>query len=191
MTWHIREAVRQIGTGGIIAYPTETLYGLGCDPFNGNTVLHLLALKQRRIEQGLVLVASNFSQLEPLLLPLTPAVRKRVSKPAKNPVTWVLPCLPEMPVWLRGKHPSLAVRVTSHPVAAGLCEQWGGPLVSTSANIHGKRPATSPLAVRKAFDRQLDYILHGRDVATNKPSEIRDGLTGKVLRAGALPTNVC
>ena len=183
MTWHIREAVRQIGTGGIIAYPTETLYGLGCDPFNGNTVLHLLALKQRNIEQGLVLIASNFSQLEPLLLPLTVAVRKRVSKPAKAPVTWVLPCLPEMPVWLRGKHPSLAVRVTSHPVAAGLCERWGGPLVSTSANIHGTRPATSPLAVRKAFDRQLDYILHGRGVATNSPSEIRDGLTGKVLRA--------
>jgi L-threonylcarbamoyladenylate synthase len=186
MTWHTREAVRQIGAGGIIAYPTETLYGLGCDPFNGNTVLHLLALKQRRVEQGLVLVASNFSQLEPLLMPLTAAVRKRVSQPASTPVTWVLPCLPEMPVWLRGKHTSLAVRVTSHPVAAWLCERWGGPLVSTSANIHGRRPATSPLAVRKAFDRQLDYILHGQQLATNKPSEIRDGLTGVVLRtAGA------
>jgi len=183
VNWKIREAVRQLEDGGIIAYPTETIYGLGCDPFNGAAVLHLLALKQRSIEQGLVLIASNFTQLEPLLMPLTTAVKKRVAMPATTPVTWVLPCLPEMPVWLRGKHPSLAVRVTSHPVAAAVCEQWGGPLVSTSANIHGKRPATSPLAVRKVFDRQLDCILHGCGVATNSPSEIRDGLTGKVLRA--------
>ena len=183
MTWHTREAVRKIATGGIIAYPTETLYGLGCDPFNGNTVLHLLALKQRGTEQGLVLIANNFSQLEPLLLPMTAAVRKRVSKPAKAPVTWVLPCLPEIPVWLRGKHQSLAVRITSHPVAAGLCARWGGPLVSTSANLHGKRPATNPLAVRKVFDRQLDCILHDPHVATNRPSEIRNGLTGEILRA--------
>ncbi len=181
MSWKIREAVRRLEHGGIIAYPTETVYGLGCDPFNATAVHHLLALKQRGIEQGLVLVASDFAQLKPLLLPLRPATESRVTKAGPTAITWVLPCLPEVPVWLRGKYTSLAVRVTSHPLAAELCEQWGGPLVSTSANLRGRHPATGPLAVRKAFNDQLDYILHG-EPGSGRSSEIRDGISGKILR---------
>ena len=183
MTWHIREAVWQLASGGVIACPTETVYGLGCDPFNGHAVLHLIELKKRSIDQGLILVASHIEQLEPLLLPLTAASRKHVALPSKPPVTWVLPCLPEIPAWLRGKHDSLAVRVSNHPVTAALCSHWGGPLVSSSANIHGKRPATSPLAVRKAFNGQLDYILHGTCGSNHRPSQIRNGLTGELLRS--------
>ena len=183
-SWHIREAVRRIASGGIIAYPTETLYGLGCDPFNGLAVLRLLALKQRGIEQGLILVASHFRQVESLLTTMSPAARKRVMHPGRQPVTWVLPCLPEIPYWVRGCHDSIAVRITTHPVAAGLCDRWGGPLVSTSANIHGRRPATGPLSVHKAFHDQLDYVLHDPAIAANRPSEIRDGISGAVLRPG-------
>ena len=182
MSWHIREAARQLAGGGVIAYPTETVYGLGCDPFNGHAVLRLIDLKKRNIDQGLILVASCFEQLQPLLIPLSTATRRRVTQARKSPVTWVLPCLPEIPFWLRGKHDSLAVRVSNHPVTAALCNRWGGPLVSSSANIHGSPPATCPLDVRRAFNGQLDYILHGMHGSTNTPSEIRDGLTGKLLR---------
>lgn len=183
MNWHIREAVRQIAAGGIIAYPTETVYGLGCDPFNGNAVLRLLALKQRTMEQGLILVASHFGQLESLLLPLDPTVRKRVSRPGTTPVTWVLPCQPDIPVWLRGRHTGIAVRITTHPLASALCDEWDGPLVSTSANVHGRRTATTPLAIRRAFNNRLDYILHGVTGTGNRSSEIRNGLTGAILRS--------
>jgi L-threonylcarbamoyladenylate synthase len=190
MNWHIREAVRRLGAGGVIAYPTETVFGLGCDPFNARAVLRLLDLKQRNIEQGLILVASDYAQLEPLLLPLSAAIRNRVLKTWPGPVTWTLPCLPETPVWLRGSHRSLAVRLTSHPLARTLCKSWNGPLVSTSANRHGKPPATSALGVRIAFDAELDYILHGNVSGTGKPSEIRDGITGRVLRVNpAVRTN--
>jgi L-threonylcarbamoyladenylate synthase len=181
--WHIREAARIIAGGGIIAYPTETVYGLGCDPFNSDAVLHLLELKQRRMEQGLILIASHFGQLEPLLLPLAPAVLKQVASPAATPTTWVLPCLPDIPVWLRGRHASLAVRITTHPLATALCDAWGGPLVSTSANLHGRHPATTPLAIRHAFDNRLDYILHGTAGTGYRHSEIRNGLTGAILRS--------
>ena len=181
MSWKVRETVRRLKLGGIIAYPTETVYGLGCDPFNAAAVLHLLALKQRGLQQGLVLIASDFTQLKPLLLPLTTATKSRVTKTWPGAVTWILPCLPEVPAWLRGNHSSLAVRVTSHPLAAALCEQWGGPLISTSANLHGKHPASNPLAVRKAFNGQLDCILHG-ERGSGRPSKIRDGITGKILR---------
>jgi len=174
MNWHIHQAVRQIAAGGIIAYPTETVYGLGCDPFNGAAVQQLLALKQRNIDQGLILVGSHFGQLEALLLPLDPAVRERVASPADTPVTWVLPCLPDTPVWLRGRHSSLAVRITTHPLAAALCDAWG---------VHGRHPASTALAVRLAFNNRLDYILHGATGSGNRPSEIRDGLSGAILRS--------
>ena len=183
MNWHIREAVRILSSGGVIAYPTETVYGLGCDPFNAAAVLHLLALKQRSLEHGVILIASDFTQLEPLLLPLDATVRRRVSNPGTPPVPWLFPCLPDTPAWLTGNHDKLAVRVTSNPVAIALCTHWGGPLVSTSANLHGRPPATSALAVRKAFDNKLDYILHGATGATNKPSSLRDGISGAILRA--------
>ena len=181
MSWKIREAVRQLEHGGIIAYPTETVYGLGCDPFNATAVLHLLALKQRGIEQGLVLIASDFAQLKPLLLPLNPEAEANVTKTGPSATSWVLPCLPEVPAWLRGNHTGLAVRITTHPVAAALCKRWGGPLVSTSANLHGRHPSTSPLAVRKAFNGKVDCILHGEQ-GCGRPSEIRNGISGKILR---------
>lgn len=181
MTWHIREAVRRIAAGGIIAYPTETVYGLGCDPFNGAAVLRLLELKHRNIDHGLILVASNFMQLEPLLLPLAPATRKRVSARQGAPVTWTLPCPAEVPAWLRGSHMTLAVRITDHPVASALCDRWNGPLVSTSANIHGHLPAACALDIYNSFNGKLDYVLHG-ECGSGHASTIRDGITGRVLR---------
>jgi L-threonylcarbamoyladenylate synthase len=185
MTWHMREAVRWLRAGGVIAYPTETVFGLGCDPLNAMAVLRLLDLKQRKIEQGLILIASDFTQLEPLLLPLSASVRNRILKTWPGPVTWTLPCVPETPVWLRGSHTSLAVRLTSHPLARTLCQSWNAPLVSSSANRHGKPPATSALGVHNAFDGEIDYILHGQVSGTGKPSEIRDGATGRVLRGNS------
>ena len=182
MNWHIREAVRHIAAGGVIAYPTDTVYGLGCNPFNAAAVLHLLALKQRSPAHGVILIGSEIDQFAPFLQPLTRTITGRIHRANGSPVTWVLPCRPDTPAWLTGKHDTLAVRVTDHPVAAALCRAWGGALVSTSANIHGHRPATSPLQVRKAFNGLLDYILHNPDGATNRPSTIRDGLTGEVLR---------
>ena len=183
INWHIREATRQIAAGGVIAYPTETVYGLGCDPFNGAAVLRLLHLKQRGMEQGLILIASELAQLESLLLPLTAASRNRLAQLRRKPVTWTLPCLAETPVWLRGAHTTLAVRISAHPLARALCEHWGGPLVSSSANRHGGHPATTALAVHRLFAGSLDYILHG-ECGKRRPSEIRDGRSGEILRHG-------
>jgi L-threonylcarbamoyladenylate synthase len=182
MNWHIREAVHRLEEGGVIAYPTETVYGLGCDPLNATAVLHLINLKQRRIEQGLILVASHFEQLESYLCPVSAATRKRVTRASKQPVTWVLPCHEHVPVWLRGEHHTLAVRLTTHPVSIALCDRWNGPLVSSSANIHDRPAALTPLAVRKTFSGQLDYILHSTQIGTNQPSQIRDALSGAILR---------
>ena len=180
--WHLHQAVRMLHAGGIIAYPTEAVYGLGCDPLHGDTVQRLLALKRRPMEKGLILIASDWAQLEPYLQPLTPACQRRLFASWPGPHTWVLPCRPEVPQWLRGNHESLAVRITAHPLAAALCTAWGGALVSTSANRGGLPPARSLLRVRQQFGDALDYLLPGALGGLAKPTAIRDGLTGAVLR---------
>lgn len=182
--WHLRTAARLLHDGAVIAYPTEAVYGLGCDPLNPDAVMRLLALKQRPMSAGLILIAADLSQVEPFLQPLSVALRRKVSATWPGPVTWLLPARAAVPVWLRGRHACLAVRVTAHAGAAALCRQFGGALVSTSANPRGQIPARSALRVRRYFADRLDYLLPGPLGGRRHPSEIRDARTGRILRAG-------
>ena len=95
----------------------------------------------------------------------------------------LLPARPEVPRWLRGEHDTLAVRVTAHPLAAALCDAFGGPIVSTSANLAGHEPARSALRVQCELGSGVDYILHGPLGELAQPTEIRDAKTGRVIRA--------
>lgn len=182
--WHIANAARQVRAGGVIAYPTEAIYGLGCDPDDGAAVLRLLDIKQRSLDKGLILIAAHFAALQPYLAPINKAQLKKLQRSWPGPVTWVLPAHPAAPFWLRGKHSSLAVRVTAHPIAAALCDACGGVLVSTSANISNRPPARSVLAVRRRFGTCLDYIVNGPLGGRGKPTPIYDAVSGRVLRGG-------
>lgn len=182
--FQLREAVRALRCGGVIAYPTEAVYGLGCDPLNPDAVLRLLNLKRRPMDKGLILVAADFAQLQPYLLPLAATLAQQVRASWPGPVTWLLPVPPQVPVWLRGRHDSLAVRVSAHPVVRALCTAFGGPIVSTSANPTGQRPARDPLTVRRLFAGSVDCILHAPLGGLGRPTEIRDGRTGRLVRAG-------
>lgn len=179
----LRLAARCIWAGGLVAYPTEAVYGLGCDPWNGEAVQRLLAVKQRPENKGLILVAADFAQLEPFVERLDDARMRVVLATWPGPVTWLLPARSGIPRWLRGEHSTLAVRVTAHRIAATLCRATGSALVSTSANISNRPPARTPLQVRLAFGSQLDLIVAGRCGTGTKPSLIRDGRTGAVIRA--------
>mgnify|MGYP001151955027 CR=1 FL=1 len=146
--------------------------------------MRLLELKQRPIEAGLILIAADFAQLDPFLEPVPSALRRKLSTTWPGPVTWLLPARPDVPVWLRGRHVSLAVRVTAHAGSAALCRCFGGALVSTSANPRGREPARSPLQIRRYFGDSLDYLLPGPLGGRQRPSEIRDARTGRILRTG-------
>lgn len=182
--WHLREAARRLHAGAVIAYPTEAVYGLGCDPLDARAVERLLALKQRPMSAGLILIAAEFAQVEAFLEPLPAALRRQAFATWPGPVTWLLPARPEVPVWLRGRHDSLAVRITAHAGSAALCRAFGGAVVSTSANPHGQPPARTPLTLRRYFGDRLDYILPGPLGGRSRPSEIRDGRSGRVVRTG-------
>lgn len=181
-TWHLKQAVRCINKGGIIAYPTEAVYGLGCDPFNEITVLRLLALKQRTWQKGLILIAANYAQLTGFLEPLSPELKKRVFATWPGAVTWLLPAKPSVPYFLRGKSNKLAVRVTAYEPVQALCQQWGGALISTSANLNARPAAKTAFRVRCIFAQHLNYILPGKVGSRQRPSEIRDALTNTILR---------
>ena len=184
MDWHIKRAAAILHQGGIVAYPTEGVWGLGCDPDNVEAVHRLLALKQRPWQKGLILIAASYEQLAPYTAAPPAKVMKRVRASWPGPVTWLLPACESTPPWLCGTHRSLAVRVTAHPVAAALCRRFGGALVSTSANLAGRPAARSRLHVQRYFGTDLDYIVPGALGVQGRATEIRDALNGAVVRAG-------
>lgn len=178
-------AVVALQAGGVIAYPTEAVWGLGCDPANREAVHTLLQLKQRPEAKGMILVAAELEQLQGwAVLHDLPDARQRevlASWPGAN--TWILPAGPLAPSWVTGEHCGLAVRISAHPLVVDLCRAWGGPLVSTSANLAGEPPART----REELDPRLLALLHGwvdgRTGGLAQPTPIRDALTGQVLRS--------
>jgi L-threonylcarbamoyladenylate synthase len=180
--FRLRLAVRWIEAGGTIAYPTEAVFGLGCDPADPLAVSRLLAIKQRSPDKGLILVAADWSQLRPWVEELSTSMEQRLRRSWPGPVTWLVPAADNCPYWLTGAHTTLAVRVSAHPVVNALCTAWGGALVSTSANKSNQRPARSVLEVQLRFATSIDYILPGPLGGRRQPTTIRDLATGRIVR---------
>jgi L-threonylcarbamoyladenylate synthase len=180
----IAEAAKIIRQGGVVAYPTEAVFGLGCDPEEQTAVKRLLKLKHRSADKGLILIAAELPQLDPFIAPLSDKLRKQLLSTWPGPVTWVLPAAPYVSPLLRGKYSTIAVRVTAHPIAARLCRYARTAIVSTSANISGREPARSIEHVATEFGGQIDCILEGPVDPTGTPTEIRDGESGRIIRAG-------
>lgn len=180
---HLRRAASIIASGGVLAYPTEAVYGLGCDPRNRAAVWRLLRMKRRPEAKGLILIAADFSQIEPYVQSLDWQRMAAILASWPGPNTWLMPARTRTPRWLTGDHTTLAVRVTAHPLAAALCRQWGGALVSTSANVSNRPPARTALAVRRRLDTPPDLVLVGRCAGAERPTSIRDGATGSTIRS--------
>ncbi len=181
-TIEYEKAIDALKHDGVIAYPTEAVYGLGCSPFSKKAVEKLLALKHRATAKGFILIAADFSQLEPLLQALPPERLNLVLPTWPGPVSWAWPKTDKVPAYIHGDWDSVVVRVSAHPIVRQLCLQFGGPLVSTSANLHGETPCKTANEVRECFADRLDYILEGAVGDLDKPTPIYDALTGKVLR---------
>lgn len=169
--------------GGVIAYPTEAVWGLGCDPWNLEAVTRILELKNRPVDKGLILVAASVEQIRFLLDPLPEELQQEALSHWPGPVTCLLPDVnKQIPDWVRGSHSSIAVRVSEHSVVRALCEAAGMPLVSTSCNPAGLEPARDASQVSRYFDGQLDQIVPGALGGNQKPSRIIDIVSGKQLR---------
>ena len=179
----IKQAVSALQKGGVIAYPTESIYGLGCDPDNLDAVQRILELKHRPIEKGLILVASSFLQLENYLQPVENDIQQRVFVSWPGPHTWLWPVKNTVSRFLCGQHITLAIRVSAHPVVRALCDAQGQAIISTSANLADLPPARNATEVRQYFNNELAYIIDAGIDETTQPTEIRDVLTNKVIRS--------
>lgn len=179
----ISQASGVLHAGGVIAYPTEAVWGLGCAPFSESAVLRILSMKRRRRGMGLILIAADIQQFHPFLFGLTPSQLDVLKASWPGPQTWLVPNNHMAPSWITGGRDTLALRVTDHPVAAALCRSFGGPLVSTSANPHRYPPAKTPLKVNLYFRSQLDYLVPGPLGKSNRPTSIKHLVTGEILRA--------
>ncbi|MDX1610424.1 MAG: Sua5/YciO/YrdC/YwlC family protein [Halofilum sp. (in: g-proteobacteria)] len=175
-------ACRALARGGIVAYPTEAVFGLGCDPADAAAVDRLLALKGRPWQKGLILIAADETMLQPWIGPLDDDMRVRLEGSWPGPATWLLPAATDCPQRVRGEHETIAVRVTDHPVAAALCRAWGGALVSTSANRGGGEPARDAATVRDLFGDDIEFVLDAPVGGLARPTPIRDARTGATLR---------
>lgn len=181
--WPVNQAARVLRAGGIIAYPTESVFGLGCDPFDVLAVHRLLAIKQRPISKGLILVAADAEQFSALIQPPTAEQFCMMAKHWPGPTTLVLPASDLTPAWLSGEFSSLALRVSDHPQVRALCERFGGPIVSTSANFSGASPARTAAELQRRMGSSIDYVMPGRVGRLANPTQIIDASTGVILRA--------
>ncbi|KUJ72323.1 Sua5/YciO/YrdC/YwlC family protein [Thiomicrospira sp. WB1] len=183
----ISEAVAQLRASKVVACPTESVYGLGCDPFDRNAFDRLLALKQRPLEKGVILIAANADQVEGLTCLFDQAWSKTVLQswerrlePGESATTWILPARDSVPDWVTGGRDTLAVRVSQHPVVKALCEAYGGALVSTSANLSGQPPIRERSELTQTFP-EVD-VVEGALGQSEQPSQILCAQTGKQLR---------
>ncbi|MEL1263108.1 L-threonylcarbamoyladenylate synthase [Pseudoxanthomonas putridarboris] len=180
----IEEAANVVRSGGIVAYPTEAVWGLGCDPFDEGAVHRLLAIKQRPVEKGLIVIAATLDQLRPLIdLAALPTDRlAAVLSTWPGPYTWAMPASEQAPRWITGQHDSIAVRVSQHPVVVGLCNAYGGALVSTSANLGGQPAVTRRDALDPALLARVQAVVEGDTGGLARATPIRDAINGDVLR---------
>lgn len=179
----VRQLAKRVLAGGVIAYPTEGVWGLGCDPWSPDAVSRVLTIKERPVDKGLILIAADYEQLQPFLAPLSSDLIYRLNERWPGPYTWVVEHNGSLPGWVTGNRDSIAVRVPGHPMARALCRHAGMPLVSTSANRSGKPGMTDRLQVRLKLGAELDGIAPGQTFAGAQPSQIRDLISGELFRA--------
>jgi L-threonylcarbamoyladenylate synthase len=176
----LQRAGRIVRLGGVVAYPTEGVYGLGCLPRDREAVLRILDIKRRDPSLGLILVAADAEQLSEWV---DSRVRiEELKSTAEQPVTWIVPTAPSVPFLVRGRNAGIAVRITQHPVAAALCRAAASAIVSTSANVSSRPPARNVFVLRRVFGRLVDCIVAGRCGPASGASEIREWESGKIIR---------
>lgn len=180
----IAQAVIHLRQGHIVAYPTEAVYGFGVDPFNADAVTHLLQLKERSYKKGFILIADEFSRFAEFIEPLPPKLLANILQTWPGPVTWLFPTTPKTPEWIHGGSKKIAIRVTDHPIARRLCQQFGKPLISTSANISSFPALRDTRTVIMHFADKVDFIVPGECGTLKRPTEIRDATSGEIIRPG-------
>lgn len=179
--WQLERISRTLKHGGVIAYPTESVYGLGCDPYNQKSLQRILDIKGRSPDKGLIILVSKIEQALPFIA--VPDVDQLAKFNSREPraTTWLMPIKTGLSRLLCGNHQKLAVRLTSHPIPKAICDYTGQALVSTSCNLQGKTEMKTTSEVRSRMGLKVEQVIAGQ-CGMQKPSRIVDLLSGQVIR---------
>ena len=178
----LNQAVNAVLNGEIIAYPTESVFGLGCNPFDESAVMKLLNIKKRSAEKGLILIASHVQQILPLINPITSNDLAKALKSWPGHHTWIFPKSKLVPTWISGQYTSIAIRVSNHPVVIQLCNKLNSPLVSTSANISKQGELTSIKNIKSIFGDKIGFYVNASTGEESNPSTIHDAHSNTIIR---------
>lgn len=182
---NIKKAISILCDGGVIAYPTESVFGLGCDPDNESALLKLLRIKNRSSSKGMLMVSHDFSLVTKYInfthIDETDLMYTKEFWP--GPFTFLFPASDSCSQLLKGNHSTIAIRISTHPIIKALCSGFNKPIVSTSANISGNPPCVSLTDVHTNFDNIVNFIVDGETLNYSKPSTIIDLKTKIVLRS--------
>jgi len=182
--WQINRLGKAVLQGAVLAYPTDTIWGIGCHPLITSSVCRILTIKQRPIEKGLILLTSELSFVEQYINDqISNEQIDRILQIESTPTTWLVEASDFCPYWLRGKFTTIAIRITRHPFIQSICDIIEAPLVSTSANRSGQSPIRNALQARHQFGNELDFIVNGYATGTSRASEIKLLATGERIRA--------
>lgn len=181
----IAMSAHALNGGHVIAYPTEAVWGIGCDPWNEDAVGRLLALKTRAVEKGLILISGDIVHFNYLLADLGDKYQQKLTNTWPGPFTWLVPHRGLVPEWVSGRFDTVAIRVSAHPYVRAITQAFGGAIISTSANPQGLEPARFSWQVAKYFRHGNEPIItQGQVGKQRKPSEVRDLITNQLIRAG-------
>jgi L-threonylcarbamoyladenylate synthase len=182
--WLLNKYALQIKKGAVFAYPTDTIWGLGCHPQNELAINRILQIKNRSESKGMILLSSHINYCAPYIdETYFQQHYEQISSAEKYPTTWLVPASAYCPSWLTGDHDSVALRLTQRPHIKTLCDILAQPLISTSANYSGHSPARNAFQIHRNFASQVDFIIHSSIKSTQKASRIIDMKSGKIIRA--------
>jgi len=179
--WALNRLIHALARGAVFGYPSDTIWGLGCHPLIAGSVERILQIKRRPISKGLILLSSRLEYCR-AYLGVDTAKLVPIARAGEQPTTWLVPASEFCPPWLRGEHPTIAIRITDHPLLQRLCDGIEAPVVSTSANRSGRSSARSRLQMQRQFGDELDFIVGGFTPGTGRPSEIKSLLDGATVR---------
>jgi len=181
--WAINRLSKAVERAAVIAYPTDTIWGLGCHPMCATAVIRIMSIKRRGLEKGLILLSPSLDYCKPYISKLLSSQQiNQLQVSDSHPVTWLVPASPECPVWLTGQNTTIAIRLTDHPFIVSICSAMQAPIVSTSANRRGKPSVRNALQARLQFGTELDAIVCGFSTGTGSASEIRSLQSGRIFR---------
>ena len=182
--WTLNRFVQAISRGAVFGYPTDTIWGFGCHPLIESSAARIQRIKRRPPGKGLILLSSRIEYCAAYIDADADTLRP-IREPLEKPTTWLVPASDFCPDWLCGPFPTVAIRITDHPLLQRICDQLEAPVISTSANRSGRATVRNALQMRRQFGDELDFIVTGFPAGTGRASEIKSLATGDVMRSSS------